>query len=110
MLIVVCWLFFVCCSSFVVVVVYQLMFVIVCFWCVLCVDGGVVNVVLFVCCRSLCGVRWLFGFNSCLLCVALSGVFAVACGWLLFVVCELLVVWRLVFCVRWVLFVVCCAL
>ena len=57
------------------------------------------NVVLFVCCRSLCGVRWLFDFNNCLLCVALCGVFVVVCGWLfvcgLFVVsCFVLGVWR----------------
>ena len=62
----------------------------------LCVDCGVGNVVLFVFCRSLRGVRWLFDFYNCLLCVALCGVFVVVCVWLfvcgLFVVCLLLVV------------------
>ena len=58
-------------------------------------------------CRSLSGVRWLFDFKICLLCVALC-----VCSWLfvlgcLFVVCLLLVVWCLAFGVRWVLFVVC---
>ena len=71
------------------------------------------NVVLFVCCRSLCGVRWLFDFDNCLLCVALCGVFVVACGCLF--VCGLLVVsclvfWCLVFVGYCSLFVVRCEL
>ena len=58
MLVVVCWLFCVCGLLFVVVVVDHLMFGIACLVCVLRVDGGAVNVVLFVCCRFLCGVLW----------------------------------------------------
>ena len=80
--IVVCWMLIVVCRlSFVVVVVYHLMFAFACFWCVLCVDGGVMNVVLFVCCRLLCLVCGLFEYGwLVVLCCVVWYLLLVDCG------------------------------